>query len=435
MPRVIRVALVFLVLGLTAGGVQAQTGGYTPSLRGAPDGRLGGASRDLAIAEHRVALVVGNSAYRQAPPLANPVSDATAMAETLRGLGFEVITTTDADRTAMVKALGQFRKALRTDGVGLFYYAGHGIQARGKNYLVPVDADIADENDVGLLAIDLESVQYTMEDAGVRLSLYVLDACRDDPFRHAVRGAGSRGLAPVDAARGSVIAFATAPGRAAADGGGDHGLFTGALLQTIVQPGLELEDVLKKTAEQVEKDSGNQQTPWYNSAFHGHFIFSPVTINVASPDVQKEVVFWDSIRSSSDPSDFEDFLKQFPKSEFTSLAERRIAALRAPSPPASPQPAPRPGPQPAPAALAVPPPAQAPQGEGEASWSLEDRREVQRALRALGHYQGDADGGFGVGTRAAMKEFQAFGRARDRYAERGRPPQAARYGAAPRGAA
>jgi len=372
-------------------------GVYSPPLRGAPDGRLGGASRDIAVAEQCVALVIGNGAYRHAHTLANPDSDAEAVADTLRSLGFEVIMVTDADRTAMVKALGQFRKALRTDGVGLFYYAGHGIQARGKNYLVPVDADIADENDVTLLAIDLDSVQYAMEDSGVRLSLYILDACRDDPFERKVRGVNSRGLAPVEAARGSVIAFATAPGHTAADGIGDHGLFTGELLKAVVEPGLELEDVLKKTAEGVERASGNQQTPWYNSAFHGHFIFSPVTINVtAVPDQREEVVFWDSIKSSADPADFEDFLKQYPQSSFASLAERRIAALRAPSPSAS---------------AAMPPPTSAEKPtvpEGEAGWNLEEKREVQRALRALGHYQGDADGGFGVGTRAAIKEYQAF---------------------------
>jgi hypothetical protein len=366
----------------------------SPPLRGAPDGRLGGVSHDMAIAEQRVALVVGNGAYRHAETLANPVNDANAMAETLRGLGFEVVEVTDADRTAMVKALGQFRKALRTDGVGLFYYAGHGIQARGKNYLVPIDADIADENDVSLLAIDLDSVQYAMEDSGVRLSLYILDACRDDPFKHKVRGIGARGLAPVEAARGSVIVFATAPGHTAADGTGDHGLYTGQLLKTVTEPGLELEDVLKKTAEGVEQASGNQQTPWYNSAFHGHFFFSPVTVNIAAaPDPRsEEFVFWESIKSSTDPADFEAFLKQFPNSGLSSLAERRIAALRAPPPLATPS-----------ATVEQPP-----MPEGEASWSLEQKREVQHALQALGHYQGEADGGFGVGTRAAIKEFQAF---------------------------
>jgi uncharacterized caspase-like protein len=167
-------------------------------------------------AERRAALVIGNAAYQHAHPLNNPANDANAMAETLRRLDFDVVSLVDADRTKMVKALGEFRRKLSADGVGLFYYAGHGVQVRGRNYLIPIEADIADENDAGLLAIDLESVQHVMEDAGVRLSLFILDACRDDPFERRFRSAGSRGLAPVDAARGSVIAYATAPGKTAA---------------------------------------------------------------------------------------------------------------------------------------------------------------------------------------------------------------------------
>jgi uncharacterized caspase-like protein/TPR repeat protein len=363
-----------------------------------------------ADGESRVALVIGNGAYTHAHPLANPVNDAKAMTETLKRLGFEVVSATDTDRVGMVRALGQFRKQMTADGVGLFYYAGHGMQVRGHNYLLPVDADIADENDAALLAIDLETVENEMENAGVRLSLYVLDACRDDPFERRFRGAGSRGLAPVDAARGSVIAFATAPGKTAADGNGEHGLFTGQLLKTIVKPGLELEDVLKQTAAGVEAVSGNQQTPWYNSAFHGHFFFSPVTVNMAPPalsgtDAQKEILFWDSIKRSSDPADFEDFLKLFPNSQFSSLAQRRIAALRVPPPP------PPPAAVPAPAVAPPAPPAAPPERsvtEGETSWSLDQHRDVQRALRALGHYQGEPDGGFGPGTRAAIAQFREF---------------------------
>jgi TPR repeat protein len=363
----------------------------------------------LADTESRVALVIGNGAYTHAHPLANPVNDANAMAATLRLLGFEVVSATDTDRVGMVRALGQFRKQMTADGVGLFYYAGHGMQVRGHNYLLPLDADIGDENDAALLAIDLETVENEMERAGVRLSLYVLDACRDDPFEQRFRGAGSRGLAPVDAARGSVIAFATAPGKTAADGNGEHGLFTGELLKTIVKPGLELEDVLKQTAARVESASGNQQTPWYNSAFHGHFFFSPVTANMAPSappaDTQKEILFWESVKGSNDPADYEDFLKHFPSSQFASLAQRRVAALRAPPPAAAQSPA-----AVAPA-IAIPAPPQPPDrsaDEGEASWSIEKRREVQRALRALGHYQGQPDGGFGPGTRVAIAQFRDF---------------------------
>jgi hypothetical protein len=287
-------------------------------------------------AESRIALVIGNAAYQHANQLTNPRNDAVAMAATLKNLGFDVVAVTDADRVGMVKALADFHKRLQADGVGLFYYAGHGIQIRGRNYLIPVDAEIAEETDVPLVTLDLETVQQSMDDRGVRLSLFILDACRDSPFERRFRSAGSRGLAPVDAARGSLIAFATAPGRTAADGSGEHGLYTGELLKQIAKPGLELDDVLKQTAAGVEKLSGNQQTPWFNSAFHGHFYFAPVTINVTSPPsatpVANDVVFWEAIKASTDPADFEDFLRRFPQSDFASLAERRIVALRAPPP-------------------------------------------------------------------------------------------------------
>ena len=340
--------------------------------------------------EQRAALVIGNGAYQHAHALNNPANDATAMAETLRRVGFEVVSLVDADRTRMVKALGEFRRKLSTDGVGLFYYAGHGMQVRGKNYLIPVEADIADENDAALLAIDVDSVQHVMEDAGVRLSLYILDACRDDPFERRFRAAGSRGLAPVDAARGSVIAYATAPGKTAADGEGQHGLYTGELLRAMTTPGLDLEEVLKRTAEGVERASGNQQTPWYNSAFHGHFYFAgPVSVSInpapatAPLGAERDVVFWESVKGSKDPADFDDFLKRYPQSEFASLAQRRLAALTLPQPPRG-------------------------AADTEQGWTLDQRTEVQRALHALGHFQGEADGGFGPGTRAAIKQFQSF---------------------------
>lgn len=217
--------------------------------------------------------------------------------------------------------------------MGLLYYAGHGIQVRGKNYLIPIDANIAIENDVALAALDLEVFQQAMEDAGVRLSLFILDACRDNPFERRFRSAGSHGLAPVDAARGTLIAFATAPGKTAADGSGDHGLYTAQLLMTIVKPGLTLEEVLKEIAEAVERASGNRQTPWYNSAFHGQFYFTSAP-NVAKtqpePVAKAEVVFWETIKGSQNPADFEAYLKQFPEGIFATLAKGRIAMLKAP---------------------------------------------------------------------------------------------------------
>lgn len=408
--RSIIAALAWLVLTLASASVQAET-------------------------ESRVALVIGNGAYKHAPVLTNPVSDANSMAETLRGLGFDVISAVNADRNEMVRAISEFRRAMHAGGVGLFYYAGHGIQVAGRNYLLPVDAEILEENDAAFLAIDLDAVARELENAGVRLSLYILDACRDNPFERGARGLARNGLAPVDAASGSVIAFATAPGRTADDGDADHGLFTGELLKTIIKPGLELEDVLKQTAASVQAASRNQQTPWYNSAFYGHFYFKPAVAAVTAPppsERDRDLVFWESIKKSTDPADFQDFLKNFPKSEFATLAQRRLTALSPPAAAAPPSPAPpaaaattappvTPPQQPPPppesvtrtegttVAMVAPPPTPGPPpAEGEATWSLGERRAVQQALQALGHLQAEPDGNFGPQTDAAIIQFELF---------------------------
>ena len=376
-----------------------------------------------AETESRVALVIGNGAYKHAPVLANPVNDATGMAETLRGLGFKVISAVNADRNEMVRAISEFRRTMRAGGVGLFYYAGHGIQVSGKNYLLPVDAEILEENDAAFLAIDLDAVARELESAGVQLSLYILDACRDNPFQRGTRGMGRNGLAAIDAASGSVIAFATAPGRTADDGSAGHGLFTGELLRTMVKPGLELEDVLKQTAASVQAASKNQQTPWYNSAFYGHFYFKPAIAAAAAPPQpqrDRDVVFWDSIKKSTDPADFEDFLKNFPKSEFASLAQRRLTALTplgatppiiaaTTSPPSPPPDAPaQTAARSTPVAVTAPPPVTPTPPAATDEWSLGERREIQQALITLGHLQGEPDGNFGTQTPAAIAQFQSF---------------------------
>jgi uncharacterized caspase-like protein len=262
---------------------------------------IGGAA--TAQPDSRAALVIGNAAYTHLPRLNNPVNDASAMADTLGRLGFDVVLVTDADRTRMVKALGEFRKKMRTDGVGLFYYAGHAMQVRGQNYLLPVDIDASSENDIRLLAFDQDSVQNELEDAGIRLSILVFDSCRDNPFAR-FRSAGSRGLARSDAARGALVAYATAPGKTADDGDSGHGLYTAELLKAMIKPSLSLEEVFKEAAAAVEKASGNRQTPWYNSAFHGAFYFSGPAVNVApSPSIDPELLFWETIAQSTDAAD------------------------------------------------------------------------------------------------------------------------------------
>ena len=161
--------------------------------------------------EPRLALVIGNSAYREAP-LRNPVNDARAMAQRLRELGFTVIAHENATKRTMEAAIIEFGRRLGEGGVGAFYYAGHGLQVRGRNYLVPVDCEIDDEASTRVAAVDVELLLEQMNEARNRINLVVLDACRNNPFERRMRG-GSRGLAAVDAARGTLIAYATVAGQ------------------------------------------------------------------------------------------------------------------------------------------------------------------------------------------------------------------------------
>src|SRR5688572_9000706 len=177
-----------------------------------------------ALAEERVALVIGNSAYKESA-LANPVNDAQDVAKALEGLGFKVILKRNAGTREMRQAIRDFGTALRRANVGLFYFAGHGVQVRGSNYLVPVGADIQSEADAEDLSIDASYVLRTMEDAQTKVSIVVLDACRNNPFARGFRST-SRGLGQMSAATGSLIAFATAPGSVAADGIGRNGTYT-----------------------------------------------------------------------------------------------------------------------------------------------------------------------------------------------------------------
>ena len=224
-------------------------------------------------AEPRVALVIGNGAYRSAP-LRNPVQDAQGMAGALRTCGFQVTLLEDASRARMFAALREFGLAIQGGGVGLFYFAGHGMQVKGKNYLVPVDSDLASEDEVAYSTLDAEAVLAKMESARNRLNILILDACRNNPFGRSFRSS-TQGLAQMDAPAGSYIAFATAPGHTAADGTGTHGLYTQYLLEHLKKPGLKVEDVFKRVRADVMKDSRSDQVPWESSSITGDFYFVP----------------------------------------------------------------------------------------------------------------------------------------------------------------
>ncbi len=225
------------------------------------------------IAESRIALVIGNNAYASSP-LRTPAEDARAFAEKLRHLGFDVTLREDGTRQAMIEAIEAFTASLRErQGVGLFYYAGHALQIDGQNFLVPTDADINTEMSARANTVEVDALLKTMADAKGRVSVIILDSCRNNPFRSRVRGASS-GLAQVSATGNDMlIEFSTAPGMTAADGDGVHSPYAQALLETIETPGLSIEQLFKQIRVKVIKATDNQQRPWEESSLTGDFRF------------------------------------------------------------------------------------------------------------------------------------------------------------------
>ncbi|MBL7218006.1 MAG: caspase family protein [Desulfobacteraceae bacterium] len=224
--------------------------------------------------ESRTALVIGNGSYESAQ-LRNSVNDARDMTNALRSLGFTVIYKQNAKQRDMEKAIRNFGKRLRKHGgIGLFYYAGHGMQINGRNYLIPVDAEIETESDVGFEAVDAGRVLGKMEDAGNDLNIVILDACRDNPFARIFRSV-TQGLARMDAPTGTIVAYATAPGSVAADGMNKNGLYTSMLLKHMTTPGLRIEEFFKRVRIDVMNESGTKQVPWESSSLTGDFYFNP----------------------------------------------------------------------------------------------------------------------------------------------------------------
>ena len=283
---------------------------------------------ESAAEGQKVALVIGNAAYKSAP-LKNPVNDARDMAEALEKMGFEVLHEENASRRAMKDAIHRFGQKLKKGGVGLFYFAGHGMQVDGRNFLIPVNADIQAESDIEFESVDAARILAKMEDAGNNMNLIILDSCRDNPFARSFRSS-SRGLARMDAPHGSFIAYATAPGQTAADGSGRNGIFTESLLRHMATPNLKIEDVLKRVRVEVAGKTVQKQVPWQSSSLMGDFYFvqrsgaapvASVTPNLpqsSSPSLDQfleesearrlETEKWDQWQKSRE-SDYEKILK------------------------------------------------------------------------------------------------------------------------------
>lgn len=229
-------------------------------------------SYSRSVQERRTALVIGNGAYKSSP-LVNPVNDATDIASALKKLGFSVQLKINANQKSMENAIRSFGKDLRSGGVGLFYFAGHGIQVNGRNYLIPIGADIESEADVKYESVDAGRVLSQMYEAQNGLNIIILDACRDNPFARSFRSS-EKGLAKMDAPTGSILAYSTAPGSVAADGTGRNGLYTSMLLKHMKEPNLPIERVFKEVRIEVMNESSGRQVPWESSSLTGDFYFN-----------------------------------------------------------------------------------------------------------------------------------------------------------------
>ena len=220
----------------------------------------------------RLALVIGNQSYN-VRPLLNPRNDADDMSRALKNAGFEVIDVRDASLSQMRNAVRQFGDRLLTRDVGLVYYSGHGIEVRGRNYFIPVNADIKRSDEIADQSLDVNLILEKMETAKKGVNILIVDACRDDPFGRSFRSS-SRGLANMDAPQGTIIAFATSPGKVAADGEGRNSPYTKNLIKTMQIPNLPIEQVFKQVRRAVQQETKNQQTPWENTSLSGDFYFS-----------------------------------------------------------------------------------------------------------------------------------------------------------------
>jgi uncharacterized caspase-like protein len=310
-------------------------------------------------AGRRIALVIGNSDYRFTSPLSNPRNDAALMTRTLSAAGFDVTAIQDGDFRAMKRAFLEFGRALQGEGIeaGLFYYAGHGVQVNGENYLVPVDARIANEDEVDLEAININDFLRVMNASDSGINIVVLDACRNNPFARSFRSI-SRGLAPVDAPKGTLVAYATAPGDVALDGKGGNSPYTLALSDAIGRgAGRTIEAVFKTARREVLRATDDRQVPWEVSSVTGDFYFHPGAVPAGAPATLASD--FERARQSGDRAAWESFVAAHGDEAgdfYVGLAREALAAL-APGGAGIPSaaPGPNPGPLSPPQQEAAPP--------------------------------------------------------------------------------
>jgi hypothetical protein len=277
--------------------------------------------------EQRVALVIGNAHYKNAPELANPDNDATAMAQFLNKAGFEVTSAIDLTQNDMIRVVQDFSSKVAARGpnsVAMVYYAGHGVQLAGENYLVPVDANVSTPNDLTSNSLRLVDLMATLESIPSRMRIVLLDACRDNPFP-GVNDAG-RGLAIVDAPSGSIVGYSTAPGTQALDGSGEHSPYLQSFLNRAIEPNVPIEQLFKRIRLDVAGSTAGKQVPWESSSLTSDFYFfgdtavaatrapnrGPVVAaasNLPSRSVQQA---YDFVLSEGQPQYYQQFIEMYP---------------------------------------------------------------------------------------------------------------------------
>jgi hypothetical protein len=282
----------------------------------------------------KIALVLGNSKYKEAP-LKNPANDAKAIGEALAATGFTVTTRLDATRAEMSAALDAYLKELGAKKcVGLFYYAGHGVQLQWKNYMLPVDAEIDTIDDVQKKAVEVNILTEGLTKAANPLNVIILDACRDNPFGTA-KPTQAKGLSQMDAPTNTILAYATSPGNVASDGEGANGLYTENFLKEVKVPEAKLEDVFKRVRLSVRRRSNGAQIPWESTSLEEDFWFiPPKELKKLSEDEKEraftaEAALWDRAKASQEPGPYEDYMRRYPSGRFTELAQLQLDRILA----------------------------------------------------------------------------------------------------------
>src|SRR5258706_5211470 len=322
----------------------------------------------------RVALLIGNNNYGSTP-LRNAVNDARDLSEALKELGLQVIVRENGSRKDMIDAIREFGAAIDGASTALFFYAGHAMQFKDRNYLIPIDAAMGSEEDVTFFSVEIGQVFDRMDRARTRFNFIILDACRDNPFAASFK-LSSAGLAQMSSPSGTLIAYATSPRAVAADGFGRNGVYTKHILQNIRMPDLPVEIMFKRVREGVERETKRLQTPWDSSSLKGDFVFNATgatksfAATPAGPSadatLQIEREFWVSVRDSNRPEDIRAYLDKYPNGNFAALARNRLDSLVRPARTASAEPVtpppraatvetPPPPPQPEPAKAAAAP--------------------------------------------------------------------------------